>query len=55
VIRRKGGNERGGAELTPLGRDFVKRFVRMDNRIQRFALSAFEKDFSESLFDRPSE
>jgi molybdate transport system regulatory protein len=55
VIRHKGGNKRGGAELTPLGRDFIKRFVRMDNRIQRFALSAFEKDFNGSLFDQPSE
>jgi molybdate transport system regulatory protein len=49
VIRYKGGNERGGAELTPLGRDFIKRFFRMQERIRLFAASAFEKEFAKSL------
>jgi molybdate transport system regulatory protein len=49
VIRYKGGNERGGAELTPLGRDFVRRFFRMQEKIRRFAASAFEKEFAKSL------
>jgi molybdate transport system regulatory protein len=49
VICHKGGNERGGAEITPLGRDFIRRFDRMQERIQRFASSAFKKDFAKSL------
>jgi molybdate transport system regulatory protein len=49
VIRHKGGNERGGAELTPLGLDFVRRFDRLQEKIQRFAASAFKEDFAKSL------
>jgi molybdate transport system regulatory protein len=49
VIRHKGGSERGGAELTPLGRDFVRRYDRMQQKILRFAASAFKKDFGNSL------
>lgn len=49
VIRRRGGNERGGAELTPVGREFLKRFFRMQKKIRNFAVSAFEKEFGGSF------
>jgi molybdate transport system regulatory protein len=49
VIRRKGGNERGGAELTPLGRDFHKRFFRVQEKTRLFATSVFKKEFAKSL------
>ena len=50
VVRRKGGSEGGGAELTPFGSDFVRRFDRMQNKIRRFAAAAFEKDFARSPY-----
>jgi molybdate transport system regulatory protein len=40
IERARGGNERGGARLTPLGRDFVRRYVTFRERLDR-ALDAF--------------
>ena len=51
VVRRKGGSDRGGAELTPIGRDFLLRYERVQRKIQRFATSAFQKAFEKPLLD----
>jgi len=45
----QGSSERGGAELTPFGRDFIRRFDRTQEKIRRFAIAAFEKEFSRRL------
>jgi molybdate transport system regulatory protein len=49
LIRRKGGNERGGAELTPKGREFLRRYERLQRRIARFSTEAFGKIFAGPL------
>jgi len=49
LVRRKGGVGRGGAELTPFGREFLRRYERMQTRISRFAAVAFEKEFARPL------
>ena len=46
VTRRKGGSDRGGAELTPFGRDFVARYDRLQSKIKRFGATAFERDLA---------
>jgi molybdate transport system regulatory protein len=51
VLRRKGGSERGGAELTPIGQEFLRRYERVQQRIQRFAENAFQKAFERPLLD----
>lgn len=35
VRRERGGNDRGGAELTPAGRDFVRRYTHFRQRLAR--------------------
>jgi molybdate transport system regulatory protein len=55
VDRHKGGVERGGAELTPLGRDFLRRYDRMQQRIKHFAVEDFEKTFSKPLAGRDAD
>ena len=45
VTRNRGGRSGGGAELTPLGLDFIRRFSRMEEQIQRRAEQAFRKQF----------
>jgi len=37
VLRHKGGNKRGGAELTPVGEEFLRRFRHLQQLIWRFA------------------
>ncbi|HCF57896.1 MAG TPA: ModE family transcriptional regulator [Myxococcales bacterium] len=49
VARHRGGSERGGAELTPLGRDFLRRYDGMQKRIKRFAAEEFKKTFAKPL------
>ncbi len=49
VTRRKGGHERGGAELTPQGKVFLRRFERLQQRVRRFADGAFARAFDEPL------
>ena len=49
VVRHKGGSERGGAELTPLGRDFLRRYDRMQRHIKRLAAEVFKKTFAKPL------
>ncbi len=49
VARRKGGNDRGGAELTPLGQDFLRRYDRLQQQIRRFAAGSFKKAFTKPL------
>lgn len=49
VARRRGGNARGGAELTPAGRDILRRYGRLERRIHRYADAAFEEVFSKPL------
>jgi molybdate transport system regulatory protein len=49
ITRWKGGNRRGGAELTPFGRDFIRRYDRMQRSIKRYAASAFRKELEALL------
>lgn len=49
IARWKGGNRRGGAELTPFGRDFIRRYDRMQRSIKRFAEAAFRKELEKFL------
>ena len=44
VERWKGGQGRGGSSLTPFGRDFLRRYGRMHDRIKRFAAGAFDEE-----------
>ncbi len=43
VIRRRGGNERGGAELTPYGEKFLAEYGKLEKRIRRINDEEFEK------------
>ena len=54
VVRHKGGSGRGGAELTPLGREFLRRYDRMQKRIKGFAADTFKKAFAKPLVDSDS-
>jgi molybdate transport system regulatory protein len=45
VARFKGGRNHGGAQLTAFGRDFVRRYDRLQKRIKRFAAMAYAKEF----------
>ena len=49
IVRWKGGNRRGGAELTPFGRGVVRRYDSMQRRIKRFAAAAFRREFKTLL------
>ncbi len=45
VLRHKGGSGRGGAELTPEGQSFLRRYDRLQGEIKDFALQAFAAAF----------
>ncbi len=47
LTRRKGGAERGGAELTALGRDFLDRYDRLQARIKSHAERLVRAEFPE--------
>jgi molybdate transport system regulatory protein len=49
VVRRKGGSQRGGTELTPMGRDLLRRYARLLRRVRRFADDAFTEVFAKPL------
>ncbi len=49
VVRRKGGSGHGGAELTPLGRDLLRRYDRLQRRIKRLASAEFARAFAAPL------
>jgi molybdate transport system regulatory protein len=49
VLRRKGGCERGGAELTQLGREFLSRYKRVHSRVSRFASASVERELAKPL------
>jgi molybdate transport repressor ModE-like protein len=48
VARARGGHARGGAHLTPAGRDLVRRYTRfrrrLDTTLRRLYASAFAAD-----------
>lgn len=52
VLRHKGGSQRGGAELTEAGREFLARYDRVQAAIKRFATEQFEQHL-EGLFVAP--
>ena len=45
VTRFKGGHQRGGAELTQEGRDFLRRYMATLKDIQKFARESFKANF----------
>ncbi|MFA6028616.1 MAG: LysR family transcriptional regulator [Elusimicrobiota bacterium] len=46
LLRRRGGNDRGGARLTPYARTFVERYERFEARVADYARRAFARDFA---------
>ena len=46
LVRKRGGNERGGSELTPLGEKFTSEYGRLEKRVQ----SLVEREFK--IFQR---
>ncbi len=47
LIRKRGGNERGGTELTPYAEKYIDQYKRLENKISRFAedeLQSFLKE-----------
>lgn len=45
LIRRRGGNERGGAELTDYAKDLLARYRRMDVEIREFVGESYARVF----------
>ncbi|MBI3637234.1 MAG: LysR family transcriptional regulator [Candidatus Rokubacteria bacterium] len=45
VARTRGGHGRGGARLTPAGRDFVRRYARFRRRAERAVLGLYRRAF----------
>ena len=41
LIRRRGGNNRGGAALTPFAEQYIDQYRRLENKINRFAEEEF--------------
>jgi len=41
LIRKRGGNERGGTVLTPYAEEYINRYTRLEKKISRFAESEF--------------
>ena len=46
LVRKAGGGKRCGSSLTPVGKDFLKRYKRMKERIVKVADQEFAKLFS---------
>lgn len=47
VVRRRGGNDRGGASLTPYAEDFIRRYDAFQSRVKQLAKTEFLKAFPE--------
>jgi len=48
LIRKRGGNERGGTSLTPFAEKYIRSFKRLEKQINNFAegeFQAFQKEF----------
>jgi molybdate transport system regulatory protein len=43
LIRKRGGNERGGASLTPYAEKYINSFKGLDKKINKFAQTEFEE------------
>ena len=43
LIRKRGGNERGGASLTPYAEKYISAFKGLDKKINKFAQTEFEE------------
>ena len=46
VLRERGGHERGGAALTPAARDFVRRYARFRQRVDRAVQRLYRTTFT---------
>ena len=46
IVRRKGGSERGGAELTPYGREFLARYDRVQRKIKHLGAAVFARELA---------
>ena len=42
LIRKRGGNERGGTELTPYAEKYISEYRKLENKITRFAENEFQ-------------
>jgi len=45
LLRRRGGHERGGAQVTPYARRFIARYEKLEHRIGAYAREAFADIF----------
>jgi molybdate transport system regulatory protein len=43
ILRKRGGNERYGAELTSFGETYIKKFTGFQNKIKQYAEKEFKK------------
>jgi len=46
VMRHKGGQERGGAELTAFGAEFLRRYVAWQARVKEYGEAEFHRELS---------
>ena len=42
LVRRRGGNERGGAELTPFAEAYIENYRSLEQKINRFSEKTFQ-------------
>jgi molybdate transport system regulatory protein len=43
LVRKRGGSERGGTQLTPYAEKYIERFIRLEESVNRFAQSEFQQ------------
>jgi len=57
LIRKRGGNERGGSELTPLGEKYIVEYSRLEKRVRRHVeeeFRVFQRGVAEAESDESS-
>ncbi len=55
LVRKRGGSERGGTQLTPYAEKYIELFTRLEKNINSFAKSEFQKFQKELLKEKESE
>jgi molybdate transport system regulatory protein len=53
LVRKRGGNERGGASLTPYAQFYIRSFKGLEKKINSFAQNEFHK--FQTLLDKTQE
>lgn len=55
LIRERGGNERGGTQLTRYAEKFMESFIRLEEKINRFAQDEFQQFEKEIEMEKENE